>query len=493
MVYISISKYLNKYNHDSDEMIGEGSYSKVYNSDGHAIKYQGWTDSSAFIGELSVLCQYSHPNLIVLEDFTFNSEEGILVFPMGIMLKDAFESSQITIPEIINDLFSLLIFMEEQNICHGDIKLENCVFINGKLKLIDWGLVHFAENQQFSGVSYTPSYRDPEYRNDILMPLTVELFAIKTLIYDLLNLEFYKFEKVTIPFYPEISLEVLENVLPKSSDINVQELSSDAKMYHHLLQECDCKLSERKSASELSKLIPNFEKVPGVFVCHTPNLKKSLTKQYMTRKDLQKAVKHIMKMAAFLKFNANTLILAVKNYLVYMQRFKYIPKHMYKIACESSLFISQCLLESSAYDLNDWDDESEYSLKDLTYGVKNQIILLEGKLYSPVEKVESQNQLEHIIFNMIGGKELIPEPDGTCGDLIPKKFKFQDKYVPRIPKTKVRTLKELTKHMDDDDKYRFIVSKALTFNELPENLDYIFDRDIFTNYSICKRLNISRE
>jgi hypothetical protein len=315
------------------------------------------------------------------------------------------------------------------------------------------------------------------------MPLKVELFAVKTLIYDLLNLEFYKFEKVTIPFYPEISFETLANVLEDKINLD------DIKMYHTLLQECDCKLSERKSASELSQLIPNFESLPGVFVCHTPNLKKSLTKQYMTRKDLQKAVKHIMKMASFLKFNANTLILAVKNYLIYMQRFKYIPKHMYKIACESSLFISQCLLESSAYDLTEWDDESKYSLKDLTHGIKNQIILLEGKLYSPVEKVESQNQLENFVFNMIGGKEKIPEADGTRGDLIPKKFKFQDKYVPRIPKNKVRT----SKNMDDDDKYRFIVSKALTFNELPEDLDYIFDRDVFANYSICKRLNISRD
>lgn len=465
MSYISISKYLERYDHESTKILGEGSYGKVYDSNGYAIKYQDWTDSSAFFGELSILTQYKHPNIISLEDFTINKEEGILIFPMGKMLEECFKNGEISISNIIKDLVNLLLFLEEKEICHGDIKLENCLVISGQVKIIDWGLVHFSNNKYFTGVSYTPTYRDPEYREDIPMPLKVELFTIPMIIYELLDFEFFQYKDTHVPFYPEISIE---------------DLPDDCKIYHDFLTKCTVKLSNRQSISELSKLIPDLEITTGSFVSNKLELKKALKKQYMNKKNLKDIVKYMMKMALNFNFNSKTLLLSVKNFIIYLQRFKYLETNKFEITAEASLFVAHCLTESATWDLIEWEKESKHYYNELLYNIKNHIILLNGKLYDYMDSDYAQNQLEHVIFNMISNEKVkIPDSDDSVKGLIPLEFEFQGNY----------TLRKIEIEDCQDKSYEMIIAKAIS-GDLPSNLNDIFKKDKYTKFNISKRLNL---
>jgi len=220
--------------------LSQGTYGRVYTSRDHVIKVQKW-DKKAFFTELCVLTQFRHPNICPLIDMTFSSTEGYMAFPKGKSVKEAYANKEISLEEIVTDILSGLNFLNTRGIAHSDLKIDNCIYHENRVKIIDLGLAKFCEKAVFegeveyymTGTAYTYPFRDPEYDEFTQNPIRSELYSVVATIYYMLTGNYlngkyrtYYFEQKQLNTSPELFDLLIECQKPMSIRKNITELLS---------------------------------------------------------------------------------------------------------------------------------------------------------------------------------------------------------------------------------------------------------------------------
>lgn len=217
--------------------LSKGAYGKIYISGDNVIKKQGW-DSDSFTKELCILSEFKHPNICPVLDISFHKDNGYMALPQGSSVSKAYLDGLITIREIVTDIFSGMNFLNSNGIAHKDLKIDNCIYHEGRVKIIDLGLASFCDLYEtgytFNDVAYTEPFKDPEYDEYENNPITVELYSIATTIYYMLTNKY--FSGMDRNYY--ISRQ------------NFEDLNIDSDLID-LLLECQKPLAVRKSIEEL--------------------------------------------------------------------------------------------------------------------------------------------------------------------------------------------------------------------------------------------------
>jgi len=217
-----------------DNLIGEGTYGKVYRMDQQVVKI--FNEPFSFFNELVCYLNFDHPCIYKLDGYGTN----FLVLPFGMNIFEALQQGMTNIDQIINDLSSCVNYLYRSGYVHYDIKPENLIFNleTHRVMLIDFGLTKqiLLDDLTPPKVGYTIPYRDPEFIPGKFNSIKAELYSIsKTLFYlnrgnELTGVEF------TDKYIKE--KEVPEYYLTKE-DVNNDKL-------WNIIQECEVFIEDRK-------------------------------------------------------------------------------------------------------------------------------------------------------------------------------------------------------------------------------------------------------
>ncbi len=138
--------------------------------------------------EIKIHKQLKHENIIKL----YNSfEDDFFTYILLELCEDDLfyfleRREQLTTAEIINisrQIIESLVYLNEMNVIHGDLKLENILLIGDKVKLCDFGL----SSQNFFHYSYvgTPEYMAPEIIKRQLYNNKVDIWSFGIILYNL--------------------------------------------------------------------------------------------------------------------------------------------------------------------------------------------------------------------------------------------------------------------------------------------------------------------
>lgn len=259
MSLLSEQEFLARYS--VSELLGKGTYGKVYDSGDFAVKVQKL--DSNFFTELCVMAQFRHPNICPIVDFAISDDKGYLAMPRGIDLLEAFNDGKITVREILSDLFAGMYFLNSHGIAHADLKVGNCIFLNGRVQIIDFGMVYFCQRADvkgkdyfFKGLAYTPGFKDPEYEEDRPNTIKVELYTIWTTLYYLLyphhRVGKEKVYYLDVAGWEKLNLEpdMIDLLMKCQAPLNVRQSIEELIDYPALIQ-------DRINRSEIA-LIQNY-------------------------------------------------------------------------------------------------------------------------------------------------------------------------------------------------------------------------------------------
>ena len=170
-----------------DEVIISSGGRVYYTEDGNNVVKADTINERYILSEIFFLTSISHPNIVEILNFTFADNEFKFAMKRGMTIRSALIAEKITINEVITDVMSALLFLHSNGIAHGDIKLDNIIYLDGRAILIDFGLArrgYRVENTYyFSGKCYTITYRDPEFYSQALNDIVVELYSVAALVY----------------------------------------------------------------------------------------------------------------------------------------------------------------------------------------------------------------------------------------------------------------------------------------------------------------------
>lgn len=194
---IGVDEFKAKY--PQAELIKQGAYGKIYLSGDYIVKVQDM--GAEFIKEVCILEQFKHPNICPIANIAFGIQYSYIALPKGQSVYEAYTNGEITIPEIITDILGGLNQLNSHGVVHADLKIQNCIYHEGRVKIIDLGISKFTEYIQynndspedyFDGPAYTEMFRDPEYNsNKLVNPINVELYSLVMTIYYMLTNKYY--------------------------------------------------------------------------------------------------------------------------------------------------------------------------------------------------------------------------------------------------------------------------------------------------------------
>lgn len=129
----------------SDILLGKGRTGNVYKSGNYAVKLYNVEDSEiegilALLKELNYYTLLTHPNIIKPVAWTFD-KIGYMVMPLGIPIEKAYEDKLVTMKQIIFDTMSALCYIDLTEFAHHDHKVDNMIFHDNRVKIIDMGSV----------------------------------------------------------------------------------------------------------------------------------------------------------------------------------------------------------------------------------------------------------------------------------------------------------------------------------------------------------------
>jgi calcium-dependent protein kinase len=141
-------------------------------------KYDGEIDASNdFLREINILKCLDHPNIVRIYEYFEDSRRmsAILEYCSGgelftEILKTTTPLHEITIAKIMQQLFSALCCIHEQNVIHRDIKPENILLEEKEnmlnIKIIDFGSAVKCQNGQTKGFAGSYDFCAPEVLNE---------------------------------------------------------------------------------------------------------------------------------------------------------------------------------------------------------------------------------------------------------------------------------------------------------------------------------------
>tara|TARA_B100000787_G_C16197105_1_gene301752 strand:+ start:3357 stop:4259 length:903 start_codon:yes stop_codon:yes gene_type:complete len=193
-----------------NRLVGSGSFSSVYsvydklNARTVALKINknNCFKNNCFKNEISILSKLRSKeknNIVkILESFTYDSNEYIILKMYNISLKEYIQCYESTIEKtrlIAREINNGLIYLKKNNIIHCDIKPENILFKDNTLKqivIIDFGISLTLDKKQ-NKVTQTIYYRAPEVLLGDKYNSKIDIWSLGCVIYEI----FYK-----IPLFP---------------------------------------------------------------------------------------------------------------------------------------------------------------------------------------------------------------------------------------------------------------------------------------------------
>lgn len=332
-------------------VLGEGAYGKVYDAGDYIVKEQNWTQST-FIKEVSFLAQISHPNICKLEAISFNEDKGYFSMRKGINIRLALRRQSISLKEAITDLVSAISFLSRYGVSHCDIKIENSIFLDGRLQLIDFGLskisILFDDGYYFTGLSYSPPYMDPEFSSTEMTSIKCETYAISAFIYFINNPL-----NRNIVYFSSPNPEENSFIQECQEFISNRKTIEDIKLHPYIIQER--LVSTDMGSMHYNGVLTNSDKLKFPFMLIS-NI----------------AVKH--------RLHSRTVFLAFEICRNAISQSWESSDITYQNLAKMSLYIATSLLEFKFPILEQWIQESEF--KDFQETLCRIFRLFEGKFYT---------------------------------------------------------------------------------------------------------------
>ena len=207
-------KYVPRYNLDfytknGASYIGGGLYGRVYKSGVYAIKtfvntfpYESNYLDSSYLRETATLLRLNHPNIIELIDIlegtpsqTLRKDSLSIVMPLASMNLQEYINKNTNIGKeyIAYELFKGFNYLQNKDIIHADIKLDNVLLFKSNsiigydVKISDFGISNHTSCQpsKLSNEAYTSYYRPIEVILKIGFGISADIWALATMIYTL--------------------------------------------------------------------------------------------------------------------------------------------------------------------------------------------------------------------------------------------------------------------------------------------------------------------
>lgn len=192
------------------DLIGSGTYGKVYKSDGKAIKK--FSKFSHFLDEYQMMKMLDdHPNIIKI--LSYDRIDKSITMELGKCSLQYYihceKNKNIKVKDIIDNMISAVLYLHQNNIAHLDLCPENFVVFDDCVKLIDFSLsIHkelFVKNEDGEFEKYKDGkllqfeyeipyqmckiiYRPPELTCNLnnYFPAAVDVWSLECVIYEVL-------------------------------------------------------------------------------------------------------------------------------------------------------------------------------------------------------------------------------------------------------------------------------------------------------------------
>ncbi|CAM9140358.1 unnamed protein product, partial [Discosporangium mesarthrocarpum] len=223
------------------ERIGEGSFGKVYKG---RRKHTGQTVALKFISkhgksskdirnlrqEIAILRTLNHENIILMFDAFETDREFCVVteYAQGELfeiLQDDHSLPEAQVQKIAKQLVQALHYLHSNRIIHRDMKPQNIlVGAHGRVKLCDFGFARAMSSDTvvLTSIKGTPLYMAPELVKEQPYDLTVDLWSLGVILYELLVGQ--------PPFYTN-SIYSLINHIVKDPILYPKDISPDLKSF----------------------------------------------------------------------------------------------------------------------------------------------------------------------------------------------------------------------------------------------------------------------
>jgi serine/threonine protein kinase len=183
----------------TDQLLGRGSYSKVYlgfniHNDKCAIKIisslgLNISTKDKLLDEAKILKSLNHKNIIKLYDIYEDLDEIYIIMEYCennlqlILLKLSEEQAKYYIKQIVNALY----YLQNKNIVHRDIKPANILLKNDIIKICDFGFARAISNGDFmmDTICGSPLYMAPEILFKTKYSSKSDLWSLGIIIYQM--------------------------------------------------------------------------------------------------------------------------------------------------------------------------------------------------------------------------------------------------------------------------------------------------------------------
>ena len=223
----------------SCQKIGKGGFGDVYSLNDLNLVVKLLDIDNLSLVELDTMSRLRHQNLMQIIDFgifettkntikkvEFNKEQENIFF--GFVMEKAKTDLRNYIPKskketlsIIEQIKQGLFYLHENNIIHGDIKLENIlVFDDGNVKLTDFGISKYTSNLKTKDlIANNIAYKPPESLDESVKKIdnTVDYWALGVLIYELITYD-------TLVFYNMKQEEINDTIIIEFDCLDYAEL-----------------------------------------------------------------------------------------------------------------------------------------------------------------------------------------------------------------------------------------------------------------------------
>jgi serine/threonine protein kinase len=166
-------------------------------------------------------------------NWTYNPGVFSIALPLGTSVREAVKKRKVSFWNVASDILSAMMILCDLNVSHNDIKVENIVYHEGKVKLIDFGILtpttDYLNTSTVDHFLITLGYRDPAGHFDHESDYRFELYSVAGVLATLFGGVDRVYEKEPLPllkFSSKRETNFYEDLIryPLEARLNIREL-----------------------------------------------------------------------------------------------------------------------------------------------------------------------------------------------------------------------------------------------------------------------------